>query len=144
MADKHTFRINQDKHRDVLIHKLYEQYGGGRSFVEFVKDVMYEVALSAIKNNKHDLLSLTTSNAQAQPETTGKSKKPKRAAARKKVSSAEPVNGTARSKVDVVQEQSDSEAINENKEPSLNYEESSNESENYEVKPEDVLKTGIF
>ena len=54
MADKHTFRINQDKHRDVLIHKLYEQYGGGRSFVEFVKDVMYEVALSAIKNNKHE------------------------------------------------------------------------------------------
>ena len=60
------------------------------------------------------------------------------------MSSAEPVNGTARSKVDVVQEQSDSEAINENKEPSLNYEESSNESENYEVKPEDVLKTGMF
>ena len=25
MADKHTFRINQDKHRDVLIQKLYEQ-----------------------------------------------------------------------------------------------------------------------
>lgn len=135
MADKHTFRINQDKHRDVLIQKLYEQYGGGRSFVEFVKDVMYEVALSAIKNNKHDLLSLTTSNAPVQPNATDKSKKTKRPGAKVGSSTGTLVDGTEKSKVDIAQE---------NKEPSLDHEEGFTESDDYEVKPEDVLKAGQF
>ena len=135
MADKHTFRINQDKHRDVLIQKLYEQYGGGRSFVEFVKDVMYEVALSAIKNNKHDLLSLTTSNAPVQPGATGKSKKTKRPVAKVGSSTGALVDGTEKSKVDIAQE---------NKEPSLDHEEGFTETADYEVKPEDVLKAGQF
>lgn len=135
MADKHTFRINQDKHRDVLIQKLYEQFGGGRSFVEFIKDVMYEVALSAIKNNKHDLLSLTTSNAPVQPRATGKSKKTKRPVAKVGSSTGALVDGTEKSKVDIAQD---------NKEPSLDHEEGFTESEDYEVKPEDVLKAGQF
>ena len=144
MADKHTFRINQDKHRDVLIQKLYEQFGGGRSFVEFIKDVMYEVALSAIKNNKHDLLSLTTSNAPVQPRATGKSKKNKRPMAKEGESAGALVDGTVNSKLDIAQENQESDADIENKVPSLDHEEGSTESEDYEVKPEDILKTGQF
>ena len=74
MSDKHTFRINHQKHRDELIWQLFEKYGKGRYFIDFVKDVLYEVSLTAFRTGDVNLVSLLGDGAaQTLNDTKGKS-----------------------------------------------------------------------
>lgn len=85
MSGKHTLRINPQVHRDETIWKLYKQCGGERTFPNFIKDVLYELSLSVIKNDDTGLLSLNGNGH------INEGMKPKARKAKRRNSTAKPI-----------------------------------------------------
>lgn len=73
--NRHSISLNTKKHQDYVISILFEEFGDGRSFAEFTKDILFELGMKNCKTlNQKGLVALKTISQEQGSLQSAKSK----------------------------------------------------------------------